>query len=115
MRGPGVWGRCAREVSDGNKGGCLGCMCGKPALMCANRGSDAGGARSVQGVIWIECVRRLGAPEGYLMGADVVQGKYAGTPLGDGCLKVGVGFAWMSLCRQVLVYSVCRPIGTRDV
>lgn len=44
---------------------------------CADRGSDAGGIRSMQGVIWDECVRSLGAPEGYLMGTDVVQGKYA--------------------------------------
>lgn len=75
----------------------MGCLRGKPVLMCANRGSDAGGIRSVQGVIWEECVRRLGAPEGYLMGADVVQGKYARSPLGDECLEVGVGLAWLSV------------------
>lgn len=117
MLGPGVWGRCAREVSDGNNGECLGCMRGKPVRTCANGGSDARATRSVRGIIWDECVSRLGAPEECLMGADVVQGKYTRSHQGDECqqVEVGVGLEWMNMCGKGLGYSVCRLAGAGGV
>lgn len=58
----------------------------------------------MQGVIQSECVIRLGAPEG----ADVVQGKFARSPLGNECLEVGFGLAWLSMCSRGRGYSGCR-------
>lgn len=63
--------------------------------LCVWGESDAGGIRSVQGVTWDECGRRLGVPEECFLEADVVWGKYARSPLGDewGEVEVGVGLA----------------------